>query len=216
MKSTLLIVILVSFQMCTIAQVADSCYQKTQSKSDVEKLEPIMCIPNGYYIVDVYEEDLNADGRVDKVTEWFKEKLNNGDTTFHSVYFQMRDSSFSHFATYDNLTQLYFDLHSQSTDVMLEDSILNEIKFKYQSYGDLPTFYNGGFSVEFYTDAAGYKRLFFEFSNGRSDFVLRKEQDWLAPQTSTWTEGEQLEEEVIYSEEEGISVKNFKILEYLE
>ena len=74
--------------MCALAQMDNNCYQKTQSKSDIKKLEPVMCVPKGYYIVDIYEEDLNGDGRVDKVTEWFKEKLSNGDTTFHSIYFQ--------------------------------------------------------------------------------------------------------------------------------
>lgn len=202
--------------MCALAQMDNNCYQKTQSKSDIKKLEPVMCVPKGYYIVDIYEEDLNGDGRVDKVTEWFKEKLSNGDTTFHSIYFQERDSTFCHFATYNNLAQLYFDLQSQSSDVILEDSLLNEIKFRYQYYGGLPLFYDRGFSVEFYTDAAGYKKLFFEFSNERKAFILRKEQDWLAPRTATWTEGEQLENEITYTEEEGISAKEFNILEYLE
>ena len=216
MKVVLSIFVLICFSSCSVAQVANSCYQKTQSKSDIRKLEPIMCVPKGYYIVDIYEEDLNGDGRVDKVTEWFKEKLSNGDTTFHSIYFQEKDSTFRHFETYHNLAQLYFDLESQGSDVILEDSLLNEIKFRYQYYGGLPTFYSGGFSVEFYTDAAGYKKLFFEFSNERKNFVLRKEQDWLAPRTATWTEGEQLENEITYTEEEGISAKDFNMLEYLD
>lgn len=216
MRLVLSIFISIGFIGCSVAQVANDCYQKTQSKSDLKKLEPVMCIPKGYYIVDVYEEDLNRDGRVDKVTEWFKEKLSNGDTTFYSIYFQEQDSTFRHFTTYNNLAQLYFDLQSQSSDVILEDSLLNEIKFRYQYYGALPTFYDGGFSVEFYTDAAGYKRLFFEFSNKRKDFVLIKEQDWLSPRTATWTEGKQLENEIIYTEKEGISAKDFNMLEYLE
>lgn len=216
MRLVLSIFIFIGFIGCSVAQVANDCYQKTQSKSDLKKLESVMCIPKGYYIVDVYEEDLNRDGRVDKVTEWFKDKLSNGDTTFHSIYFQEQDSTFRHFTTYNNLAQLYFDLQSQSSDVVLEDSLLNEVKFRYQYYGGLPTFYDGGFSVEFYTDAAGYKKLFFEFSNKRKDFLLIKEQDWLAPRTATWTEGKQLENEITYTEKEGISAKDFNILEYLE
>lgn|SRR5690554_3747436 len=97
-----------------------------------------MCIPKGYHIVDIYEEDLNGDGREDKVAEWFKEKLSNGDTTFHSIYFQEPDSTFRHFTTYNNLAQLYFDLQSQDSDVILEDSFLNEIKFRYHTMVDCP------------------------------------------------------------------------------
>ena len=216
MKSILFIFILINYLSSSFAQDTDKCFQKTQSKSDIKKLEPIICIPEGFHIVDIYKKDLNKDGKIDKVAEWFKEDLSNGDTIFHSIYFQEMDSTFTHFGTYGNLSQLYFDIHSQSNDVVLEDSLLNEIKFSYQYYGGLPTFYEGGISIEFYTDAAGYKKLFFEFSSNKNDFILRKEQDWLAPRTATWTEDEKLENEIIYDVQEGISIKDFNMLEYLE
>lgn len=208
------IFILVCFSNCSVAQVADSCYQKTQSKSDFKRLESIMCIPKGYHIVDIYEKDLNKDGRIDKVTEWFKEELSNGDTTFHSIYFQNQDGTFRHFITYNNLSSLHFDLESQSRDVNLEDSLLNEIKHRYMYYDDLPEFTDNGILISFYVDAVEKKKLFYVYSEARNDFILRKEESWLAPVTDQYDR--ELLNEATYSEQEGMLLTNFRMLEYLE
>lgn len=200
---------------CTVVSgqnILNNCYQKTVSNSDLKKLESNMCIPNGYIISRVILIDINGDGLNDKIIRWYKEGRKNGDTTFHSFFIQ-ENTEYRPFATYNNLTTIYFDEKSQGLETSLEDSTLNAIKNKYNYYGILPEFFEGGFIVKFYIDAVEEKKMFFTFSKSRDTFVLTKEQNWFAPMKEPDTE--KLMKEVTYPENEGLDIKTFNMLDYL-
>jgi len=97
-----------------------SCYAQRPCNRDVNsadlaiKLPKEVCIPYGYKIFNVVDSvDLNNDDLKDVVVAWAKLPIEDGDTTFYSIYSQQKDSSFSLVRTYSNFQTLLSDKKKQ-------------------------------------------------------------------------------------------------------
>ncbi|MBP5704792.1 MAG: hypothetical protein J6X12_08885 [Paludibacteraceae bacterium] len=75
---------------------------------DAESLPAEICLPEGYVINNVLFTDSNKDGLEDIWITWHKEKFGIGDTTFVSVYFQSKDSTYSLNKTFSNIFPIWF------------------------------------------------------------------------------------------------------------
>ena len=87
-----------------------NCNRDVWIKQDEKKIPHGICIPKGYLISNIYEmADVNDDGFLDFICRWRRPKLQDGDTLYVTIYAQNRDSTFSHFRTFNNLYPIYFE-----------------------------------------------------------------------------------------------------------
>mgnify|MGYP003434955314 FL=1 len=111
------------------------CSRKVESLFDAESLPAEICLPEGYVINNVSFTDSNKDGLEDIWITWHKEKFEIGDTTFVSVYFQSKDSSYSLNKTFSNIFPVWFgDYDYRTIDV---DSLPEKWKSIFRKYSDM-------------------------------------------------------------------------------
>jgi len=91
------------------AQMLD-CNQTVWSNYDAKKIPKDICLSNEYQFLYIHNPtDVNGDGLDDFIFNWDRISIQDGDTTFVSIYIQNSDSTFSHFRTFNNLFPIYFD-----------------------------------------------------------------------------------------------------------
>lgn len=111
------------------------CNRKVESLFDAESLPSEICLPEGYVINNVSFTDSNKDGLEDIWITWHKEKFEIGDTTFVSVYFQSKDSSYSLNKTFSNIFPVWFGNYDYRTiDV---NSLPEKWKSIFRKYSDM-------------------------------------------------------------------------------
>lgn len=111
------------------------CNRKVETLFDAESLPAEICLPEGYVINTVSFTDSNKDGLEDIWITWHKEKFEIGDTTFVSVYFQTKDSSYSLNKTFSNIFPVWFgDYDYRTIDV---DSLPEKWKSIFRKYSDM-------------------------------------------------------------------------------
>ncbi len=91
-----------------VLYLSAECNRKVESLFDAESLPAEICLPEGYVINNVLFTDSNKDGLEDIWITWHKEKFGIGDTTFVSVYFQSKDSTYSLNKTFSNIFPIWF------------------------------------------------------------------------------------------------------------
>lgn len=111
------------------------CSRKVESLFDADRLPSEICLPEGYVINNVSFTDSNKDGLEDIWITWHKEKFEIGDTTFVSVYFQSKDSSYSLNKTFSNIFPVWFGNYDYRTiDV---NSLPEKWKSIFRKYSDM-------------------------------------------------------------------------------
>lgn len=111
------------------------CNRKVESLFDADRLPSEICLPEGYVINNVSFTDSNKDGLEDIWITWHKEKFEIGDTTFVSVYFQSKDSSYSLNKTFSNIFPVWFGNYDYRTiDV---NSLPEKWKSIFRKYSDM-------------------------------------------------------------------------------
>lgn len=111
------------------------CNRKVETLFDAESLPAEICLPEGYVINTVSFTDSNKDGLEDIWITWHKEKFEIGDTTFVSVYFQTKDSSYSLNKTFSNIFPVWFgDYDYRKIDV---NSLPEKWKSIFRKYSDM-------------------------------------------------------------------------------
>ena len=91
-----------------VLYLSAECNRKVETLFDAESLPAEICLPEGYVINNVLFTDSNKDGLEDIWITWHKEKFGIGDTTFVSVYFQSKDSTYSLSKTFSNIFPIWF------------------------------------------------------------------------------------------------------------
>lgn len=91
-----------------VLYLSAECNRKVETLFDAESLPAEICLPEGYVINNVLFTDSNKDGLEDIWITWHKEKFGIGDTTFVSVYFQSKDSTYSLNKTFSNIFPIWF------------------------------------------------------------------------------------------------------------
>ncbi|NDV45668.1 hypothetical protein D0T49_01205 [Paludibacter sp. 221] len=113
MKKQFLFLILLLSIAINNAQNVD-CNQSVWMNRFKKLLPKDICIPQGnYHITRIYDTtDVNEDGLDDFIFKWNKNPLDDGDTTFVSVYIQNVDSTFSLLRTFSHLYPIYIREYS--------------------------------------------------------------------------------------------------------
>jgi hypothetical protein len=166
-------------------------------------------VPDRYEITDIQDDvDLNGDGLKDKIVQWQKINIADGDTVTHAIYKQSKDGSFILYKNLNNLLPLYF----KNYDVKSADARLESIRSAYvYPVKSIVEFKNRTIELTFYTEDTTLKKLIFVFQNTKETWVLSRELQWFAP--TEWKEDRKLE----YNRqvESAIPVENFSMLTYL-
>lgn len=120
-----------------VLYLSAECNRKVETLFDAESLPAEICLPEGYVINNVLFTDSNKDGLEDIWITWHKEKFGIGDTTFVSVYFQSKDSTYSLNKTFSNIFPIWFgdyDYRTIDENSMPEKwkSILKKYAYMYE------------------------------------------------------------------------------------
>lgn len=143
------------------------------------KLDPSICIPRGYHIINIYDNtDLNEDGLVDKVVRWQNIKLADGDTVRYSIYEGSKDGRFSLRNTLSNLKPLYFSNYTATSENGFYDSVKR--KYIHPSLGTVE-FEPNCIAITFYVAPALLRKLYFTYSAKKRTWILTREVQWFAP-----------------------------------
>ncbi|WP_421892611.1 hypothetical protein [Marinoscillum sp.] len=212
MKEPIIIFILLIVSLGLFGQ-RGNCSQDVLSKSYLKELDSVICIPHGYIISRIYNEDLDKNEEKDRIVKWFKKKLTNGDTIYHTIYSRF-EGELGFFKTYPNLLPLYFDLSSIDPEVELEDSILNELKSRYLNpQATEVKFREGLITIEFQLAAREYQKLYFNFYQLGKTFILtKKELYYSSDAAGLYLE---LENTETFDEGKGLDIEDFDYLDFL-
>ena len=115
-----------------VLYLSAECNRKVETLFDAESLPAEICLPEGYVINNVLFTDSNKDGLEDIWITWHKEKFGIGDTTFVSVYFQSKDSTYSLNKTFSNIFPIWFGDYDYRT--IDENSIPEKWKSIFRKY----------------------------------------------------------------------------------
>lgn len=154
------------------------------------KLDSSICIRNGFYITDIYlEMDLNKDEFNDKVVRSQRINLLEADTIIYSVYFQNEKGQYEFYKDFYNLLPTYF-----SNYAMTGNKVYDSIKslYSYPTMAEVE-FETNSINLQFYTDAATMKKIFFTYSIKEKTWMLIREIQWFVPPKSY--EGDELLDE---------------------
>jgi hypothetical protein len=174
----IILLCLCAIYTCSSAQRPAECNRTLRYNFLKSKLDSVICIPNGYQIMKIFETDLNDDGLTDKVVRWQKIKLSDGDTIFHSIYIKMNDGKLQSFKKLGNLEPLYFNNYSSKSGNTFHDSIKSMYSYPTTSEVEFNT---KTISLKFYIDAVNIKKLFFTYSTQEKTWILTREIQWFAP-----------------------------------
>ena len=79
------------------------CNKTVNFKKFSSLLPKDFCMPIGFWVVDVFIEDINGDDLKDKMIEYYKKDWKCEDTVFLAVYFARNDSTYRYMKTFTNL-----------------------------------------------------------------------------------------------------------------
>lgn len=219
MKSTYTFLSLLLISSCSLAQKPEQKCNRSVSYNRLKsKLDSSICLPKGYHITDIYDKnDLNSDGRNDKIIKWQKIEIIDGDTILYSMYAKQKDSTFSFFRTFRNLEPLYFTNY----DVPTGDKILDSVKSIYFYPGrTIVEFETNTIKVTLYTEPVAFKELYFTYSPKEMTWILTREKQWLVP-PKNYEGDEKLDEngrklEYDRAPDQPMRVEDFDMLKYID
>lgn len=190
------------------------CNKNTPFKNLEKKIDSIICIPKGYIITDLYYINIDDIENKDKIIEWIKDyPRTNGDTTFYSIYLD-NGEELQFFKTYSNLSPVYIDLKSRSSNVILEDSVLNEVKYILgNALNTVPKFEKGRITLEFEVAAREYIKLYFTYSEPRDTFILTKKELYHSSDAAGLDM--ELKSTKTFDEQEGLDIEEFDYLDFI-
>jgi hypothetical protein len=168
---SMLLVLLSLFCGHPSAPQTDLCNRVVRYNSLKSKLDAIICIPPGHQIMKIYDVDLNADNRLDKIVRWQKIKLSDGDTIFHSIYLRAVSGKLQLNKILNNLMPLYFDNYSSESGNKFYDSIKSI--YSYPTLWEVQVDRNI-IELKFYIDAVTQRSLMFLYSSDKKIWVLNK------------------------------------------
>lgn len=195
---------------CACAQKKDdTCNRRVRYKRLASKLDSSICVPDTHEITDLEDEvDLDGDGLKDKIVQWQKINIADGDTVIHAIYKQSKDGGFVLYKSLTNLLPLYF----KNYDVKSADARLESIRSAYvYPVKSIVEFKNKTIELTFYTEDTTIKKLIFVFQNTKETWVLSRQLQWFAP--TEWKEDRRLE----YNRQakSAMPIENFNMLTYI-
>jgi hypothetical protein len=167
-------------------------------------------LPRGKWVTQIIDTvDLTGDKKMDFIVEWRSEKFYEGDTVRISVFSQNEDNTFVRVATFDNLyTPLFTDYASH---VKTGNQRLDSVYWRFiYSNDQLVEFKAQTIVVGFFLDAGSGVDFYFEYKRNLQDWLLSKKVYWV--QTNKIIGKEIIQERLV---EEHISIKSFKIMDFL-
>lgn len=208
-----LIILFYSYSCFTQAQ--NNCNQAVIRKELGQRLNPAICISEGFVVTDVFETDLNGDHLRDQIIESRKSKLVDGDTIIYSIYLQRADSSFQQPRIFKNFKPLFF--YNYSDEYLTGTKKLDSVKIRYINPElNQVTFEDHTIILKIYVESVIFKNLFFKYSVEADTWNLAREQRWLFYKKAE----ENLEYEIVEKIEydgppaRSLDIKNFDVLRY--
>jgi len=157
------------------AQENTDCNRKVNSSYLSKILQKSVCIPRGYTIFNVVDSvDLSNDGIRDLVVAWTKLPLNEGDTTFYSIYLQQKDSVFRLKKIFHNLQSIYMTEKSKG-----ENSFLDSLRKLYT--GSTEVFFKTNTIIIKFPITWDYfgKSYVFHYDSSMKTWMLQKVLYWV-------------------------------------
>lgn len=169
MKLTLLTILSLSF-LCCNAQNAEKCDYRTEK--GIKKINVTgICIPDEYIVFATRSIDIDGDGIDEYIVYWRKEKREEGDTTFISIYKQVNDTTVMLIKMLDNYYPLYIDydkkIHSEKISKLLEC-------YAYSDPQGYSSFSEEGIYLNVKIDAGSRINLEYKYDKDENDWYLLK------------------------------------------
>jgi hypothetical protein len=196
-----------------LGQVANDCNQDTQFKRFKQFLPTDFCMPPGFIVYDVFEEndvDLNLDGYPDRLIKYYRKKWSCADTVFLSVYFMQKDSTFKLAKTFKNLYTPLVESFSDLTWLVKNCQQDNMSEYAWENIMWV-RFANGLIIVPFAVDLSTGFDFYFSYDVNRKNWFLTKEHRWTIPDGGF----ERIYDKDAVSTTENLSIDNFRINKYL-
>jgi hypothetical protein len=171
---------LIAFLTCSqlSCQTLTQCNREVNYQSSISKLPEDFCMPQGFLVVDIMEEDISNDGVIDRAIKYRKKNWHCGDTVFLSIYLGLDNAQFLFSKT---LSNLYTPLIRESLDTEwilnncdMPDSIA---RFTWDN-GAWVHLVKGCIVVPFAVDLWNGVDFYFDFNKKLNNWVLKKSQNW--------------------------------------
>ncbi len=172
------------------------------------------CMPKGFTVIDIHSEDVNGDGKEDRLIEFSKKEWKCGDTTFLAIYFGEENSNFKYIKTLSNLYVPIverFDSEWLIKNCPIPDSIS---RYDWPNQG-MVKFKKGQIIVPFAVDYSKGLDFYFEYDKERENWYLQYKQEWYRKDFNHSTEIEYWPENKVEKVNNGLCIDDFKIKNYL-
>ncbi len=172
------------------------------------------CMPKGYTVIDVYNEDVNSDGKADRLIEFSKKEWKCGDTTFLAIYFGEELSKFKFIKTLSNLyvpIVKEFDLEWLIKNCPISDSIS---RYAWPNQGMIK-FKKGQIIVPFAVNLEKGLDFYFEYDKTRENWYLKYQQEWYRIDYNLSTEIGYSPDSKLQKVDNGLCIDDFKIKNFL-
>jgi hypothetical protein len=195
------------------SQSTDTCNKTTNYKKFESLLPKDFCMPDGYWVVDVFDADINNDERKDRLIKYYRKDWKCADTVFLAIYLSENNSALKYEKT---LANLYTPMVREFTDLEwlvknCADKYISQYAWDNQMW---VRFEKGQIIVPFAIDLWNGLDFYFEYDPRRKNWYLSKQRKWFIPEGEY--EIKYAPDSQIESVVNGKSIDDFKIKDYLQ
>jgi len=189
------------------------CNRTVNFKEYLSRLPSNFCMPNGYSVARIFNEDINADGIMDRLIKYYKIDWKCADTIFLAVFFGETDTTFTHYKTYSNLYTPMVEQSFKDIEWLVnncKDDFISLYAWDNQMW---LRFSKGQILIPFAVNLWNGYDFYFTYDTSRKNWYLTQKQKWIIPDV----EHEMKYEQVSIPEkvENGICIDDFRIKNYL-
>lgn len=209
----LLVFILLKFNLLISQNINNDCNREVNYKKYSSLLPEGFCMPEGYWVVDVFEADINKDEMKDRIIKFYKKNWTCEDTIFLIVYFRENDSTYKFIK---RLSNLYTPMVRDYVNLeWLVKNCSDEYISQYAWQNSMWLRFEKGFIiVPFAVDLWNGLDFYFEYDTIRKNWYLTQKQSWYIPDGEY--EKKYLSDSKIEKVEDGICIDAFRIKDYLQ
>lgn len=201
-----IIIILLTFSL-TYSYGQPPCNRDSKTPQLAKRIPASICLPTGYnFIFDYPFMDINGDSIKDKIIEWARNPLNDGDTIFISVYIGDKESNWKLLKTFKNIYPVFF--HSYNYEYKLNKKLSN-IRARYHGNNPLENlkFQNDLIELQFKTEENINIINYYKYKKEVNNWILIRQKE-----IDVTTEFKILRDEI---PQELQTIDNFNYLDYL-